>query len=74
MQIRKALPLELRGLRGRIVVEDRRALHVAMHEAHAAPFLQVDGGIENHGRHLRKLAMSFSPSVWLFSGWNCTPA
>ena len=26
------------------------------------------------GCHFRKLAMSRSPSVWLFSGWNCVPA
>jgi hypothetical protein len=26
------------------------------------------------GRQRRKLAMSRSPSVWLFSGWNCVPA
>jgi hypothetical protein len=26
------------------------------------------------GLHFRKLAISRSPSVWLFSGWNCVPA
>ena len=28
----------------------------------------------HHGRHRRKLAISFSPSFWLFSGWNWVPA
>ena len=27
-----------------------------------------------HGFHFRKLAISASPSFWLFSGWNCVPA
>ena len=31
-------------------------------------------GADPQGRHFRKLAMSRSPSVWLFSGWNCVPA
>src|SRR5579862_413623 len=26
-----------------------------------------------HGRHARKLAISRSPAIWLFSGWNCVP-
>ena len=36
--------------------------------------LQVDGGKQDHGFHFRKLAISASPSFWLFSGWNCVPA
>ena len=28
---------------------------------------------EGHGFHFRKLAISASPSFWLFSGWNCVP-
>ena len=28
----------------------------------------------HHGFHFRKLAISASPSFWLFSGWNCVPA
>ena len=43
-------------------------------EADAAAVLEVDGGKEDHGRHLRKLAISARPSAWLFSGWNCVPA
>ena len=27
-----------------------------------------------HGDHLRKFSISFSPSLWLFSGWNWVPA
>ena len=27
-----------------------------------------------YGVHVRKLARSLRPSVWLFSGWNCVPA
>ena len=57
MQPVEALALEVSRLRGRIVVEDRRLRHVALHEADAAAILEVDGGKEDHGRHLRKLAM-----------------
>ena len=60
-------------LRGRVGVEHRRLRHVAAHQAHAFAVLEVDGGKEDHGRHLRKLAISARPSVWLFSGWNCVP-
>ena len=55
-------------LRGRIVVEHGRLIHVALDEADAAAVLEVDGGKQDHGRHLRKLAMSLRPSAWLFSG------
>ena len=58
----------------RIVVEHGRGAHLAAHQAHAAPVLQVDRGIEDHGRQPRKLAMRRRPAPWLFSGWNCTPA
>ena len=30
-------------------------------------------GPRHHGFHFRKLAISASPSFWLFSGWNCVP-
>ena len=34
---------------GRILVEHRRLIHFAAHQAHAASFLQIDRGIEDHG-------------------------
>ena len=73
MQPGKALSREGLRLRRRIGVEDGRLLHVALLQAHAAPVLEVDGGKKDHGRHLRKLAISARPRVWLFSGWNCEP-
>ena len=69
----EALPFEVAGLCCRILVVDGGLRHVAKLEAHAAAILQVDGGKEDHGRHLRKLAMRRRPSSWLFSGWNCVP-
>ena len=73
MQIFETLRLKGARLRGRIVVEDGRAVHVALDEADALAFLEIDCRKQNHGRHLRKLAMSARPSLWLFSGWNWTP-
>ncbi len=71
----------------RIAVEDGRTRHVALFEAHGEAVLEIDGGEEdhgilanaperpgiNHGFHLRKFAISASPSFWLFSGWNWVP-
>ncbi len=48
------------GLVGRVVVEHGRGGEVAVHHAHALAVLQVDGGIEDHGRHSRMLASSRS--------------
>ena len=70
----EAVLLESGRLRGRIVVEHGGLRHVALHEAHAASVLEVDGREQDHGRHRRKLAISLRPSVWLFSGWNWVPA
>ena len=70
----EALAFEGGGLGCRVVIEDRGLRHVALLEAHAAAFLQVDRGKKDHGAQLRKFVMSFSPSFWLFSGWNCVPA
>ncbi len=69
----EAALLEDARLRGRVGVEHGRLRHVAAHEAHAFAALEVDGGKQDQGRHLRKLAISARPSFWLFSGWNCVP-
>jgi len=70
-------------LRRRIAVEHGGARHVALLQANREAVLQIDGGKQDHARltllvthgfHLRKLAISASPSFWLFSGWNCVPA
>ena len=74
MQIFEPLALEVPRLGGRIGVEDRRPRHVALLEAHALTAFEVDRRKQNHGVHLRKLAMSDKPSAWLFSGWNWVPA
>ena len=68
MQPLEALTFENRGLVGRIVVEHGRLVHVALNEADAAALFEVDCGVEDHGRHLKKLAMSLRPRAWLFSG------
>ena len=65
---------KLARLRGGIVVEDRRLRPCRRAQAHALAVLQVDRGKQDHGRQLRKLAISARPSAWLFSGWNCVPA
>jgi hypothetical protein len=70
----EALALESLGLGCRVVVEDGGLGHVALDEADAAAFLEVDRREQDHGRHRRKFAMSRRPRVWLFSGWNCVPA
>ncbi len=68
MQIVEPLPDERLRLGGGIGVEDCRPRHVALDKANALAVLEIDGGKQDHGRHLRKLAISLSPSVWLFSG------
>ena len=74
MQPVEALLLERARLRRGIGVEHRRLRHLALAEPHALPVFQVDGREQDHGFHLRKLAISASPSFWLFSGWNWLPA
>jgi hypothetical protein len=37
-------------------------------KAHRFAVFQINGRKENHGFHVRKLAISASPSFWLFSG------
>ncbi len=73
VQVVEALAFEAPGLGRRVIVEDGRLLHVAELQTHALPVLEVDGGEEDHGVQSRKLAMSFNPSAWLFSGWNWVP-
>ena len=66
-----SVPVQLGGGRG---VEHRGRSQIAMHHAHARAVLQVDGGVEDHGRHSRKRARRERPEACDFSGWNCTPA
>ena len=73
MQIFEALLGEGTRLRRRIAVEYGGARHVALLQADALAVLQIDGGKENHGFHFKKFAISASPKLWLFSGWNCVP-
>ena len=68
MQILKPLLGEGARLRRRIEVEDGRARHVALFEAHALAVFQVDGGKEDHGFHFRKFEIKARPKRWLFSG------
>ena len=65
--------LEFDRLRDRVDIENGRLVHVAMDQADTFAILEVDSGKQNHGDHRRKLAMSLSPSDWLFSGWNWVP-
>ena len=73
MEIFESLLGERPCLRSGVRVEDGRLRHVAAQKPDAFAVLEVDGRKENHGRHLRKLAISMRPRVWLFSGWNCVP-
>ena len=75
MQPLEALFLEAPRLRRRVGVEHRRLRHLALAETHALSVLEVYGREQDHGAealghgfHLRKLAISASPSFWLFSG------
>ena len=82
VQMPEALRLERVRLRRRIAVEHGRARHVALLAgARARPSFRSMAGnritrvsLAHHGFHFRKLAISASPSFWLFSGWNCVPA
>jgi hypothetical protein len=73
MQMVETMIFEGARLRRGIVVENRRLGHVAAHEAHAFAVLEVDCRKNDHGRHFKKFEINANPSVWLFSGWNCTP-
>ncbi len=75
MQPFEALVFEGAGLCGRIRIIDGRLVHIAQLEANALAVLEVDGGKKDHeciralqGVQVRKLAMSFRPRAWLFSG------
>ena len=57
VQIDKVQPLTARinkakCLGGRIVIEYRGTVHIAMHEAHGLTVFEIDGGVEDHGRAL----------------------
>ncbi len=77
MQPFEALLLEGFRLRRRILVIDRRRVHLAELQADALAILQIDGGKEDLLRHQgfqrKKFAIRARPRVWLFSGWNCVP-
>ena len=68
VQMLEALHLECVRLLRRIAMEHGGARHVALLQPHGEAFLQVDGGKQDHGAHFKKLAISFKPSRWLFSG------
>ncbi len=68
MQIFEALCREDPRLLRRIAMKNGRARHVALLKAHRFAIFQIDGRKENHGFHVRKLAINASPSFWLFSG------
>src|SRR5690242_1463640 len=74
MQPGEALIREGARLRRRTLRVDGCGLHVAAPQPNAAATFQVDGGKQDHGRHLRKFASRPSPKAWLFSGWNWVPA
>ena len=74
MQPLEALLLEASRLRRRVLIEHGRLVHLALAQPDALSVFQVDGGKQDHGFHRRKLAISASPSFWLFSGWNWVPA
>ncbi len=75
----RALGLEAAGHVGRVDGVDGLFLRAALVQAHHAALPQVDRGHHDHAA-LRaatpatKLATSFCPTAWLFSGWNCRPS
>ncbi len=58
----KPLVLEQPRLRRRVGIEHGRLRHLALAETHALPVFEVYGCEQDHGFHLRKLAISASPS------------
>ncbi len=68
MKIGEALLREDARLRRRIAAENSRTRHIPLLQAHGLAVLEVDGGKQDHGFHFKKLAISASPSFWLFSG------
>src|SRR4029077_20675238 len=52
VQIIKTLALERPRLRRRVAVEHGRARHVALLQAHGEPFLEIDGGKQDHGTNI----------------------
>ena len=68
MEIFEPLGGERPRLSGGVGAEYGRPRPVALDQANALAVLEIDGGKKNHGRQFRKLAISASPSVWLFSG------
>ena len=68
MEIVEALRDEGARLLGRITMKSRRARHVALFETDSFTVFQIDRRKEDHGFHVRKLAISARPSFWLFSG------
>ena len=56
-----------------VVAEDGGLVHVSLDEANAAAVLEVDGGKKDHGRHLRKLAMSLRPEILALLGVELGP-
>ena len=68
VQIFEPLGFERVRLPGRVAVKHDRARHVALLEANGDTVLEIDCREQDHGAHFRKLAMSASPSRWLFSG------
>ena len=63
MQPVEPLLLKSLGLRCWIGVINRRLVHVAELQAHTLAVLEVDGGKQDHGCHLRKFAMRARPSA-----------
>ncbi len=63
MEVFEPLARKSQGLGGGVLVENRGPRHVALLEAHATAFLEIDRRKKNHGRHLRKLAISARPSA-----------
>ena len=68
MQILETLRRKGARLLRRVAMKDRRPRHVALFEADRFSVFQIDRRKEDHGFHVRKLAISASPSFWLFSG------
>jgi hypothetical protein len=73
VQVFKSLRRERSRLLRGIAVKNRRPRHVALLKTHGLAVFQIYGRKQNHGVHVRKLAISAKPSFWLFSGWNWVP-
>ncbi len=53
---------EFLGLRGRIIIEHGRLIHIPMYKPHGVAVFQIDSGVKYHGYGLSLLGLPFAPA------------